>query len=445
MSKLKHYNPNTGVMEYCNAKAGNCPFGGQHFSDDKIAQQYADERNKLEVFVEKGFITEYEMMDSLDRKFGQSEYKSEDYMKEIQNNSKNISKLNDIKEDIRFELMNSEENFYDNGIEMTKEDKEKQIKEHLDYYLQHGDLTKEENDLVYKELTFDYENKKNKIIKETDLILEKGKPYLKEENVNIQKSSYKYTNEELKEIQKKMQDEIKTLKNNKKNLNIYEKEMKELNKNVDLTWAKNMQRKNKEISESYEKTLKSINREIEQRHFNSSFVEDNKEREILKKYKKIIIPNMKTRKSLNEEIDFYQNELNSLNEYDYEKKTDLENRININKTSLSHYENNMDNRENFLNTIEQEDGKIYTWDSAYTNGAKFYQAIKETDKTVWLTRIDKETITEYDKDSRKVKPVANFFRDYEVIKKSKNSSMSYQSGSFREYDGKEYMENDNYY
>lgn len=71
MADRKHYNPNTGLMEKCNAQAGNCPFGGQHFEDDALGNRYADMRNELEVEVELGNMTREELDKKLGDEFGE--------------------------------------------------------------------------------------------------------------------------------------------------------------------------------------------------------------------------------------------------------------------------------------------------------------------------------------------------------------------------------------
>ena len=71
MARKKHFNPNTGIMEYCSAKEGNCPFGGHHLPEGAEADRYADMRNELEVELEKGNITKKELNDKLEIEFGE--------------------------------------------------------------------------------------------------------------------------------------------------------------------------------------------------------------------------------------------------------------------------------------------------------------------------------------------------------------------------------------
>lgn len=71
MAGRRHFNPNTGKMEVCTAKDGNCPFEGQDFTDQKEGEQYADMRNELEVEVEKGNLSRKELDDKLEERFGQ--------------------------------------------------------------------------------------------------------------------------------------------------------------------------------------------------------------------------------------------------------------------------------------------------------------------------------------------------------------------------------------
>lgn len=140
----KHYNPSTGMMEKCNAKSGNCPFGA-HYTNEAEGQAYADEQNRLEANREKYVAeqpVEYEkhhqnMIANLnhdyDKNWEKTKYRDlDDFIKVEQENTKvyeeEIRNLQDGSSELRYI---SKDVGYPHPVEIRGDLSEKEIEDLL--------------------------------------------------------------------------------------------------------------------------------------------------------------------------------------------------------------------------------------------------------------------------------------------------------------------------